>query len=266
MPAATGTRSAPAIATWPSVTPTRPAPGSGPPPGSRAACRRPATIPTWSRPRWTSSLVDASCGGAKSENLTAPQLIGGNAVPAQIEAVTEDTDLVTVSIGANDGAVYGTLVTTCAALGAADPTGAPCSDRARKDPDLLPEIFQGVTATLVEAVAAILERAPDARVVIIGYPQIIPAEGRCAALPLAEGDYAFGRGVIQEFVESQKEAARQAKAEYVDVWAATDGHDICGEEPWIAGATTNGEGAAYHPYAAEQQAVADLVEALVSES
>jgi hypothetical protein len=42
--------------------------------------------------------------------------------------------------------------------------------------------------------------------------------------------------------------------------AASEGHDICADEPWIAGAPIAPPGAtAWHPYAAEGQAVAALV-------
>ncbi len=210
-------------------------------------------------------LTDASCGGAKTENMTEQQQAGGDVVPPQLDAVRKDTDLVTLSIGANNGEVYGSLVITCAQLALANPSGAPCSDLAQQNPTVLPKIFEEVGASIVDIVGEILDRAPDARVVVVGYPQIIPATGTCPELPLGAGDYLFGRGVIEEFVEAQREAAAEAGAEYVDVWSATEGHDICGEDPWIAGVKPVRNATAYHPYAEEQQAVADLLEDLVSD-
>ena len=54
--------------------------------------------------------------------------------------------------------------------------------------------------------------------------------------------------------------ARKAKAEYVDVYALTEGHDICSDDPWIAGRdTVPGQALAFHPFAAEQQAVAEEI-------
>lgn len=240
------------------------APGVGTPTGPAGCLRTDGNYPTLLAAALDLELTDASCGGAKTDDMTAAQALGSGTVPAQVDAVTEDTDLVTLSIGANNGSVYGNLVVSCARLAATNPTGAPCSDLAQKNPDVLPEVFDGVEAGIVETVGAILERAPGARIVIVGYPQIIPAQGTCPLLPLAEGDYAFGRGVLQEFVEAQEEAARKAGAEYVDVWAASDGHDICGEDPWVAGFRPAQAGAAYHPYAKEQAAVADLLRSTVT--
>ncbi|KRB78605.1 hypothetical protein ASE01_04970 [Nocardioides sp. Root190] len=209
-------------------------------------------------------LVDVSCGGAKTENMTEEQTALGDKVPPQLDAIRKDTALVTLSIGGNDGDVYGSLVLNCVRLGAKDPTGAPCSDLARKHPTALKKVFDGVTDAIVATVAAVLDKAPKARIVVIGYPQIIPADGACAALPLGEGDYPFARGVMEQFDKAQAEAAKEAKAEFLDMWTATEGHDICSEDPWVAGVRPQEAGIAYHPYAAGQEAVVEELQALVS--
>lgn len=212
-------------------------------------------------------LIDVSCGGATTDSMTSSQRpLGGSKVPPQLDAVTEDTDLVTLSIGANNEGVYGNLVVACARLAVGDPTGAPCSALAEANPKKLPRVFDEVADAIVKTVGEILDRAPDARVVIVGYPQIVPAVGSCPELPLGAGDYPFGREVIAQFVRSQEKAAKEVDAEYVDVWSATEGHDICADEPWIAGVKPETGRAAtpYHPYAEEQQVVADLLVARVS--
>jgi len=46
----------------------------------------------------------------------------------------------------------------------------------------------------------------------------------------------------------------------VDVWEPSAGHDICADDPWINGRATDPNRAlAFHPFAAEQKAVAQLV-------
>lgn len=209
-------------------------------------------------------LVDVSCGGASTDHMTSSQTALGDTVPPQLDAIREDTALVTLSIGGNNGDVYGKLVVNCARLAGADRSGAPCSDLARRNPDALKKVFDEVHDEIVETVDTILEKAPEARVVIIGYPQIIPAEGTCDDLPLGEGDYAFARGVMEQFDRAQAEAAEAARAEFVDMWGATEGHDICSEDPWVAGATPHQAGIAYHPYAAGQEAVVEELQELVS--
>ena len=47
---------------------------------------------------------------------------------------------------------------------------------------------------------------------------------------------------------------------------ASEGHDTCGEEPWMAGPVPGpAPRAPWHPYAAEGQAVAELVLAELEE-
>lgn len=51
-------------------------------------------------------------------------------------------------------------------------------------------------------------------------------------------------------------------AEYVDVWTASAGHDICADDPWVNRQLTDQDadaGLRYHPLAAEQRAVAGLI-------
>ncbi len=50
-------------------------------------------------------LTDASCGGATTAHVLAPW----NELPAQIDAVTSDTRLVTITIGGNDLNYMGVL-------------------------------------------------------------------------------------------------------------------------------------------------------------
>src|SRR5947208_14880369 len=72
-------------------------------------------------------FTDRSCGSADTTNMTQPQqvpLLGVNA--PQFSGLRSDTDLVTLGIGGNDFGLFSSLITTCPALRASDPTGNPC--------------------------------------------------------------------------------------------------------------------------------------------
>ncbi len=207
-------------------------------------------------------LVDQSCSQADSSHLTQPQDTGSSVVPPQLDAVNADTDVVTLGIGGNDFDLFGNLMGYCTALRDQDPKGSPCREAAQQPGvgdvylDVLPQIRDHVA----RAVREIRRRAPDAQVLVVGYPQIVPADGRCAALPFAEGDVEYARTVNRRLVTTVEAAARRADATYIDVWKATAGRDICADDPWINGSQTTFEKAlAYHPFAAEQAAVAELV-------
>jgi hypothetical protein len=104
------------------------------------------------------------------------------------------------------------------------------------------------------------DRSPHARVVVVGYPQIIPESGTCELLPLADGDYAFARQVNERLDRAVERGADDAHADFVDLWEPTAGHDICAADPWINGRVTSATTAlAYHPLAVEQEHVAQLV-------
>lgn len=205
-------------------------------------------------------LRDRSCSAAVTADLTAPQAAGDGQVPPQLDALDRRTDLVTLSIGGNDFSVFLRLVGGCVALAEGDLDGSPCTDAAGGDAplsDVAPEIEQ----RLVDAVAAIRERSPQAQVLLVGYPQLIPARGSCPELlPIATGDLPFaydGNRALSELVER---AAQRSDATYVDVWSASRGHDVCADEPWVAGRAGDASGAIpFHPLPAEQQAVARLV-------
>lgn len=204
-------------------------------------------------------LTDVSCSGAQTANVTAPQSgQGGSTVPPQIRAVRPDTDLVTIGLGGNDENLFAGVLGRCTQLADTDPTGSPCRDSfAEQDLEAALLRIHGNVAGVVRTVR---KRAPDARVLVVGYPHIVPASGTCDLLPLAEGDYAFAELVTQGLNDAVRAGAADAGAEYVDLWERTAGHDICAADPWINGRITSAQTAlAYHPLAAEQEAAAEAV-------
>jgi len=206
-------------------------------------------------------LEDRSCGGAETGNLTAPQRTFAGTVPAQLGALDADTDLVTMGIGGNDFEIFATLV-RCAELGADDPDGAPCTERfgdagaAELDQQLV-TIGERLTASIEK----VRRRAPDAEIVVVGYPRVIPPNASCPELlPLASGDRDLVAGLNRRLAAIERRAAREADVRYVDLYAASAGHDVCSDEPWVNGrATVPGHALAYHPLATGQQAAARLV-------
>jgi len=73
------------------------------------------------------ALTDVSCSGAATQNMMAPQRGATGAVPPQFDALKPDTDLVSIGLGGNDGALFGTMLVRCTSLAADDPQGSPCS-------------------------------------------------------------------------------------------------------------------------------------------
>ena len=211
-------------------------------------------------------FVDVSCGGAATTAIGGPQQTTAGLKPPQIEAVQGETDLVTIGIGINDFGLYGSLVFECTLLAASDPTGSPCRDAmATSDGDRLEQTIDEIGFQVQIVVSSIRERAPEARVVVVGYPQFVPPSGTCAELPLASGDYPYVRGLIERLGRTLEAAAAAESTDYVDLAAASRGHDICaGAEAWVNGSQDSpGRAIVYHPFPEEQDAVAKLIRDLL---
>ena len=153
-------------------------------------------------------LVDVTCGGAVTTDMTAPQI---PQTPPQFDALTPDTDLVTLSIGGNDigfGAMVGCIIQTPRA-----PSGAPCRDRL--DGTVAGELDR-LGARLDEVYAGIRERSPDARVVTTAYLPLVPSEGTCEFVAgMRPGDVTWAREVTERINAIVSDAADRAGAETV---------------------------------------------------
>lgn len=204
------------------------------------------------------TLDDRSCAAAQTVDLGTSQQAE---VPAQLSAVKADTDLVTLGIGGNDGGLFRQLVGTCPQVRAQDPDGAPCRDAmTATGQDKLLATLAGTGVKVTAALRTVHQKAPKATVLVVGYPTIVEPGQACTKLPLAAGDYAYVARIGRALNAMLRTAAGATGSTYVDVAAASKGHGVCSDDPWINGAVNDQQRAApYHPFAEEQQAVAKLV-------
>lgn len=203
------------------------------------------------------AFKDVSCVGATTKAITDPFRPAGakRDVKAQIDAISKDTDLVTIGIGIEDGGLLDSMFRICAAL--------PCTGLvpANKFKDLLPQIAADMTSVIRE----ITTRAPQAYVVVVGYPELLPFDNDCKALPkMDDTQWSYANRAWRQFSTTVGSSARQAGAAYVDVRRLSEEHAPCSEHPWVnTDAAVPGKSFAYHPKALEQRAVAEAVVAQV---
>ena len=196
------------------------------------------------------SLTDASCGGA-----TPAHLLGAwDELPAQIDAVTPDTRLVTITIGGNDLNYMGVLFAASCHAGSAQGTMA---ERIR-DPETgqcrpVPVPDAAAVQTLADNLAAILlavrERAPMARVVLVQYLALVN-ETDCPAAPLDPEHAAAARALAASLAQASSRAAERAGAEVLPMDRLSLGHTACDSEPWARGLDEGFDpafGAPWHP-------------------
>ncbi len=211
-------------------------------------------------------LTDVSCSAAPTEAVEGEQKIRTRSIAPQLDAVEPSTDLVTIGLGLNDLGLSVRVFIKCVQLGMSDPDGAPCTeaDQAAGANDIQAALDQ-MPDRIGGVVDAVRSKAPKAEVVLVGYPTIFPAEGTCSELGIAAADVPLVQHVVDSLNATMASVADERGATYLDTATPSRGHDICADDPWIAGsAPAKGRrGLAWHPYAEEQVMIADLLADLV---
>lgn len=202
--------------------------------------------------RFGLALTDVTCAGATSEDVRERTQWRG--APPQIEALSDSTRLVTLTIGGNDADLFGTAA-SCMALSASGPVfsgkNAP-SCRSTLDVDgvdtLGAKIESRVALGIAETLADIRRAAPNATVLLLGYPAIFPdadhtpergcfrpavdlgtLAGRFPSdtYPFTDTDVRWLHGIQEQLDEVGQSAARAAGVRFVDVFDTTQAHSAC---------------------------------------
>lgn len=203
--------------------------------------------------------VDVTCGGATTDHVRTAQYPG--LVPPQIDALTPDTDLVTMTLGLNDSAGFVRLQVACGPLSVLTlGQGAPCR---QVYGDQFERTLRTATyPSLVRMLRSVRERAPRARVAILGIPWVVPrTEGCFPVMPLARGDVPYVRRIQALLNRLIERAARVTGATFVDVAEASEGRDACAPagRRWIEPALLGTNPSIVHPNARGEAGMAARV-------
>ena len=170
----------------------------------------------WASQQGTASFTFAACAGATTSSVRSSQLGGLNA----------GTDLVTITIGGND-AGFASTVLSCR-LGSDSACFGALDTAENYIRTTLPAQLDGIYRD-------IRSRAPNAQLVVLGYPRLYRT-GFCL---FAISDARRSRINAVADTLSSVTAGRVAAAggTYLDARAAYSGHEICSSSPWINGPT-----------------------------
>lgn len=174
--------------------------------------------------RTGAELKDVTCGAAETSDFFEAQYPG---VAPQLNALSQETQLVTMTIGGNDSGVFIDTIVACGSAGLSTlGQGSPCKDRYGSS---FEDTIDTVTyPSLVKSLNAVKAKAPAARVAILGYPWIMPASGGCfTKMPIAAGDVPYVRGIQATLNDAVRRAAEATGSTYVDFSTASNGHDAC---------------------------------------
>jgi lysophospholipase L1-like esterase len=205
------------------------------------------------------SLQNTTCSGATRLNFTSPQY---GDQPAQFEALSSATEVVSVSMGGNDNNLFQTLVTTCTQLDEGHP-GVRTPLCKKQIGSTLNSKIKEDAAPYTQALAQIHLLAPNAKVFVVGYPDYFPSTGSCySTLPWTSGDDHWASTTNKKLDAMIKRAARADRYTYVDTYGSFAGHDLC--EPlgtrWVEPLNDPADGAPLHPNALGHEHVALIVE------
>lgn len=204
-----------------------------------------------------------ACSGATTQHV----LKGKAGEPPQIERVNAGTSLVTISVGGND-AGFSRVLAGCVIR---VPWSRACRDQGGEIADRL----AALRLSLAEVLDAITERAPRARVIVLGYPRLFAETEGAAGDNLSIGDQqwlnsqarALNEVIRQVAADRDHQIAASGGAgsvEFIDAYSAFAGHEVGTPDPYVNGlkvdlAALAAEPASFHPTAGGYRARAALV-------
>ncbi|MEU4423812.1 SGNH/GDSL hydrolase family protein [Actinoplanes sp. NPDC024001] len=196
-----------------------------------------------SRPAGTlGEVTDNTCGGARIHDVRTTQL----------RQLDENTGWVTLTVGGNDAGWSQTLQQCL--LGSDQTCQSATRTAIGGAESALPEQLDGLYT-------AIRERAPQAKVYVLGYPHLVASGAgvKCDALTEARRD-ALNEGAdsLNKLIEAR---AANAGFTFVDVRKAFEGHEVCTATPWIH-AVRDLMAESFHPTADGQKAYATALTAV----
>lgn len=210
-------------------------------------------------------FADVSCSAARVENIVETPQVLPTRWPVQLDSVRPDTDLITLSVGGNDSnnLLLGPL---CAAPGPGTDRGCRYDGFTR---DIATSGIDRAAAGLDRVLAALVERAPHARIYLIGQGGAIGSRGCWPNVPMSDADAAWFADYFTDYNAAFAGVAAAHGVRVVDIATPSlaGGHDACAapEDRWFEGMFSESDAQRLHFTHAGMAAVADRVVADVTD-
>jgi lysophospholipase L1-like esterase len=211
-----------------------------------------------------SSFTDASCSSATTADMTQSQSLEGGlqTAPPQFNALTSTDALVTIGIGGNDAGLI-SVAEECAELDVVWPFGARCQSHYNSGgSDSNVAAINATGPKVAGTIQGIHQRAPQARILVVGYPDGLPQNGSTCypVVPFSSGDVKYFNSLELQLNAVIKQAAQANGATYVDTFTSSIGHDACkGSSAWVNGIIPTSPAFPLHPNKAGEQNMANQV-------
>jgi lysophospholipase L1-like esterase len=178
-----------------------------------------------SQQRPNTALTFVACSGA----------VTGDVINGQVNSVTSDTKIVTMTIGGNDIG-FTSLILACTTLGCQSQIDSSNAKIANELPAKLNSTYAAITA-----------RAPAAKVVILGYGRPFANRTCLAATGVSLSEETNLNALVDNMNNVIRSRAQAYGFSYADVNPYWAGHDICASNPFTNGLTLFHTADSYHP-------------------
>jgi len=180
----------------------------------------------WQAANHPSSFDFAACSGATTSDVLSSQLSGLNS----------SIGLVSISIGGND-AGFASTMETCVLDGTSACLSAVATAESFTNTQL--------AGKLASVYSAIRADAPNAHVVVLGYPHLYEVPGDCL-FGISDTSRNAINGAADDLDGVIANEAAKAGFAFADVRPAFNGHEICSDDSWLH-STTLPIDESYHP-------------------
>ncbi|MDT0377523.1 SGNH/GDSL hydrolase family protein [Streptomyces sp. DSM 42041] len=195
-------------------------------------CRRgPLTYPRlWAAAHPSVDFVEASCSGATTADI----------LNTQVGSLTADTTLVTLQVGGNDVGFVEVLTNCILTIDDQD-----CLDGVA----LAKQAANGVLSpALQQTYAAVRAKAPNAQVIVVGYPRLYTIGGDCGILGLSDRERTALNSAADTLAGIMSSRAAEAGFTFLDARPIFDPHTLCsGNSEWVTSLEWEKLNESYHP-------------------
>jgi lysophospholipase L1-like esterase len=188
----------------------------------------------WAGANSPASFVSVACSGATTADVLA----------SQVSALSASTTLVSITIGGND-AGFSSVMETCVLA-----STSTCVNAVKTAETF---VAGQLPARLDSTLQTIAADAPNAKVVVLGYPDLYDLSNSGSCIGLSTQDRAALNQGADDLDNALQAAAEANNDTFADVRGQFGGHEICDSGSWLHSVDIFAISTSYHPTAAGQE-------------
>ena len=188
----------------------------------------------WADANSPASFVSVACSGATTADVLA----------SQVAALSASTTLVSITIGGND-AGFSSVMETCVLA-----STSTCVNAVKNAETFVADQLPTRLDSTLQTIAA---DAPNAKVVVLGYPDLYDLSKSGSCIGLSTQDRAALNEGADDLDNALQVAAGVNNDTFADVRGQFGGHEICDSGSWLHSVDIFAISSSYHPTAAGQE-------------